>query len=73
MVRDISQVLDETTGLGRTTLGELEQVEQTVQTLNETMISAEQDEAQSFQRSRELENRVAALTVGAPVTVPRRS
>ena len=61
LVKDIGQVLQETTVLGQTTLVELEKVERTVEELNRTMASAEQDETESFLRSQELENRVLLL------------
>jgi hypothetical protein len=60
-VNDIGRALEETATLGRTTLVELEKVEATVTELNSSMETLESDEAESFRRSQELENRVSAL------------
>lgn len=60
-VKNVARVLEQTTALGRTAHEELSQVETTVGVLNRTMELLERDEAESFERSRELQNRVAAL------------
>jgi methyl-accepting chemotaxis protein len=60
-VKDIVRVLAETNQLGLTAEEELSQVATTVGLLNGTMESLEADAAESFRRSRELEERVSAL------------